>query len=1385
MAASKDHYPWKRYWTPREQPISLEGGYLVDRSTPYVGAANSHVRTLEELRPHRCLLLLGEPGIGKTTLLREEAASLSAECAGDAEIVKFFDLAAASTDSFLARELFDKGLSEWRSSGHDLTLCLDSFDECLLRIPSLPAALRELLGQLPVERLRLLLACRPAVWPASLEEGFRQLWGDDAVEAYSLCPLTQRDVEVAATAAEHDAETFVRVVEEISVSPLAARPVTLKMLLRQLSTDAPSEVSQVSLYEAGCLDMCRELGSGREAAGELGELDPPERRLIASRIAAVFIFGNYSGVAPGVDRGDLPERVLSVGQLSTALRRLEDPDLIPAESVIREVLDTALFQDHGYNVLGFSHQTYAEFLAAWFVRERDLSKQQVLSLLTAVDDPDGRLIPQLAETAGWVAAMRPDLRDDLTKADPRALIRSSALPEDRASHVAHLLDFFKGGEHFDEWQLRTHFWKLRHDALAEQLRPFIVASDTHPIAQGIAIEIAEACRVQALQEELLGVATDASRPGSVREFAAFALRDVGDRKTRAGLRELALDPNEDDQDDELKGAALSAVFPGVVSAAEVLSALTPSKNPDLIGAYSTFMSRLADRLTEAELPDALDWVAVLDESPPQMMGARGHLARAIVERSLEHLDNPTIASRLGAIVLRWLETHRPLPGVEGGGDDQNWYNSTTDRRTLGRAVVEAIPDPERQPIVLYYSVARLLVPEDGCWILDQAAAARDEQTQSAWGHVLDRMVYSLPVAAIDRVLVEISQATVVGRVLVHHAESVVLESEAAETARSNHITQKRLEVEMAAEEVEDEDVPPSVDSVIDPILRRVEAGESSLYPGIDSALVKGGYAFNFDLDEVPRWQQLSDQLKQRVAAVAPRFLAKEQPHLHKRPNRFSAGHLAGVRALGLLAKQNCNLEGPSDEVLASWRLAILTFPGPYGDDDDTDGFQALVSRVRARDPDGFLQALADTTTEELHGDGHIRVLEKIEHEWDADISAVLLELIEEPTVSVASFTAVIRPLVGRGFAPARELAARLWHAESPGSRSERSVAAFAALVDHSPEEMWPELHAIASSHADEARSVIETALSFGQPRGPGLLSLPEPELADLYVVLHGLYPPDEGSERYGLVEPQHPAAELRGAVLQRLREKGTWRACEAIEQIGRALGESNHLRWTLDQAKGAARRKGWTPPSPEELMALSVNRRSRLVNDGTELTSAVVESLGRLEAHFRGETPIAFALWDGEQSETPRPKGEETFSDFVKWFLDQDLGGRGIVLNREVQIRRWAGARRGQRTDIHVDAVSSDSNEVLSLIIECKGSWHSKLDSAMETQLVGRYMAENSCRHGLYLVGWFDGADSAHVPAASIDEYKELLREQARRLSDARTHVRALVVDVSLTEPRT
>jgi hypothetical protein len=58
-----------------------------------------------------------------------------------------------------------------------------------------------------------------------------------------------------------------------------------------------------------------------------------------------------------------------------------------------------------------------------------------------------------------------------------------------------------------------------------------------------------------------------------------------------------------------------------------------------------------------------------------------------------------------------------------------------------------------------------------------------------------------------------------------------------------------------------------------------------------------------------------------------------------------------------------------------------------------------------------------------------------------------------------------------------------------------------------------------------------------------------------------------------------------------------------------------------------------------------------------------------------------------------------------------------------------------------VDAVARDprSKELdqLKVIIESKGCWNPEIKTAMETQFLNRYLKDNDCSHGIYLVGWF------------------------------------------------
>jgi hypothetical protein len=75
----------------------------------------------------------------------------------------------------------------------------------------------------------------------------------------------------------------------------------------------------------------------------------------------------------------------------------------------------------------------------------------------------------------------------------------------------------------------------------------------------------------------------------------------------------------------------------------------------------------------------------------------------------------------------------------------------------------------------------------------------------------------------------------------------------------------------------------------------------------------------------------------------------------------------------------------------------------------------------------------------------------------------------------------------------------------------------------------------------------------------------------------------------------------------------------------------------------------------------------------------------------------------------------------------------------------------------------------------------------MERQLVDRYLADNACKYGLYLIGWFDcqqwdrqDSRKNKTPKMTIDEAKTQFDGQAETLSLSGNVVRAYVMNTAL-----
>jgi len=256
--------------------------------------------------------------------------------------------------------------------------------------------------------------------------------------------------------------------------------------------------------------------------------------------------------------------------------------------------------------------------------------------------------------------------------------------------------------------------------------------------------------------------------------------------------------------------------------------------------------------------------------------------------------------------------------------------------------------------------------------------------------------------------------------------------------------------------------------------------------------------------------------------------------------------------------------------------------------------------------------------------------------------------------------------------------------------------------------------------------------------------------------------------------------------------RGTSAALGAIRHAIKAVPNERYLPRALREAGVKWRERAWRPITSSQLLALATNLDSRFVDNASQLASVVEESLGRFQDLLRGETPLVGFLWNEHRVQKAvqrRPKTETQLSDLLKIFLDLDLRRRGIIVNREVQIRPSVTAGTGEVTDIHVDAVRiGNKRDRVTTIVEVKGCWNDELLTAMRTQLRDRYLKDNRDASGIYCVGWFqcgswDGTDRRRRSTlkVSLEELHGKLQTQARKLTGL-SRISAVTLDTRLPD---
>lgn len=1322
-------HPWTRWFRRRvengsDMPSALGDSYLSEQETYY--STIYQLSKLEAVDAASCVVLLGESGLGKSHVMREWSL-LAQEDDPDSVITSKLSLLGS------LREFSDDLEQKLQSAGASPVIFIDGLEEAAYA-DKICSKLSDLFSGRCPPRLRL--AVRSAAWRCDFQDALAAIWKDE-LAIFELCPLLRIDVTASLERARGSSSISHSIddLESAGAAPLLARPVTLLMILELIRTgDLPSPLTRRSLYERGMRKLVER--RNRQAHDDSTRFPIDERLAAGRRLAAVTVFCARPLLRLSCDEAEHAER-LHIDQLVDGSGELKDEpkddtgsrtgpiSVALLDDVCRE---TGLFRVDT-DAVTWVHASFAEFLASEYVRLRKVPLAQLRLVLGLAS---GNPVPrQLEGVLSWLAGGFPELRKELLRQQPESMLQTGDLTANECERmVDHFLQEIADGqtEHLS-FDVQHRARSLRHPGIADQLRRWLASRDHSQVIYGV-LALVLAIGVRELMEELLALVFDFAQPERVRHVATRCVRDHGGPEEQARLAPL-LEPSSADPSDNLRGCALSALWPKQLTTEQLFAALTPPKRQNFTGSYQIFIHRLIEEVTAEQLPVALPWAR---QQPAAAAGAWPvDLVTAIVGVALQ---SPNVGSLLEPVLDILVAYYGAFHSLEGlikaplpvavrralVAEQVNRLSSGESTPHSGNSAGERILTDAG-----FIASGLVIADQDLLWLVEQSRRAGSPTSSSWWLRLLCAAVRDQASPIPDHVFDGL----------------YLLCSEQPTLRDSGGCLAEFFAVELT-----------------DDRWRKEQAGLEILRQRAS--------------DDQQRRDRLACQQQFRLAAIdAFASGAESEPTFIRAAMPLCMGP-AAEWANAAEARQSL----PSDRALEWLRRACATKQSPpvYANPEDLAWCLAVVAaadRIDEVAPEtwrGILTA-ADEPLSWLQGwqqpDPKVRDQVLLHGAatltaWitETNLSAAQMDLLLTllpwdrawPATTLQAFLDNVRSKADSAQLPLLEalppihfaVAAPLLQAlAAPPSEAEIRLQAQMMMVgsDHEDSKAWVIQRLFQEPGNPDGRALAEKFVSFHQRRSIELPIKPllSPALAaTVYPWLLREYPPVEDPS----TEPhqdggRYHAGRFRDIARNCLRVGDPAEVKAALESVLAVNAEDAYLQGHLHRVR---REQPWRAPALAEWLALMRNHERRWVSDQAGLVAVVMESIARFAGYLQGENAEAESLWndsvpkegkDGIQT----PKREEALSNALARHLRRDLQDRKVIVYREVEIRAGKNSRMGPKVDLSVDAVST-TEKALQLLIEVKRCRGDKWND-IQGQLVDRYLKPMQCA-GIFLVGRYD-----------------------------------------------
>ncbi|MEW1913639.1 hypothetical protein AB0442_35330 [Kitasatospora sp. NPDC085895] len=1327
-----DRLGWCRWWGPEGTENALFDGLLPDPAGEHTRYLNRHLRQLKDFQASRALVLLGEPGAGKSAELEVEVTR-RLEAGEWAAVIHLGAFLTASEVQEAVRE----AEAAWQASGTpgDLTLAFDGFDEPLVAVSNLAHVLERELKRLDTERLRVLITSRRSVWPERLSEAFRRLWPSEDTLSLVLAPLTEQNIRHAAATELDTPDAFVGSLKAAGVQSLAASPLPLRLLLAA-HTQGTLTSSRRRIYALGVEGLVAEDNTGRI---EQGLDDPPlPQRLSAARsLAAASLLSGRSQVIrrsrPGQGAGTL--------SLNEAVSLDADLDALQA------VFDSAVFTD-GCEGRGWMHRSVQEFLAA-----EQCGSLPLASVQNLVADPldPSRVLPQLAGMAAWLAEVHDGVFDWLVEADPVVLMQADlrSLTENQRARVAGTV--LAGLASGPLLGMRAGYGKLQHAGLAAQLAPLLDVGEP-TWRQQEAMLIIQATGLRALDQELMTLLEQiASRQGHEdyderTRMAQWAARTLVGTQDAGVLERAAQVAADSGRPGAVRAALLPVLWPARRDMEWLLQAVDGVDRAPrgVIGrACLAMLGRQADA-AHCSVEDLAAWAADFSASDHRDPAVRRLLGRAAWTAVLTGPVGESVWRSGGRLLYAQLQANQSLAGVSA----EEMAQLPPERR---QQLVRFLLGQTGRPAEVLARVHRAgwLSADDLQWWLDDLTGVDTGQ--------VDRSPAYFVLSALADMVDDQAAARVVAAARAATPQWETLTGLFAPAARAERARQRLAPA--AAEEWEAEAA-----------LREHEFADlvRALHRSVDSS--------GPGPRPLPSWPALTEEQRHEVATQALEFLESD-------PDAADEGtaELIDVACTVIDAVDAGMLDQVAADSWLDWLPGLLDVPT------SSTTLTSAVKRAVAHDED----ATIDFLIQKMGTDASAVAVQQRTIR-SPRLSAEALAVAGTGRQAARTLSALLD--IGAASMPAQtaQTAFDLVQRHRPGgpdNGSERdwetAVVAGACLAACPP----------SPAQFDGLLDVLEEDPALGaevirrahQNISGAWTGLTPQQRARLYLWARDALPKRRPAPP-GRVVQLDPLEEFPSQILQPLLAQASQEAAEVLEQLSEQTGDV-WLRASAAETREAVRAAAWHPPTLDQVLTVLTDPSRRIVTSREQLAALLAETLNEIGDDLRKDRGLRAQLWHRQRTDNKWtsyvPAEEREVSTWLSRELRRRLTARAAVL-REVEVNPRLGATQGDIPDLLVVAHTTDGAE-LSVPAEVKCSWHDEVVTAVRDQLGERYLQGTHGTAGVYIAVFFSGSawdttDSRRAKAArrTQDQLRIDLDNQAATLAERGITAHVCLLDASL-----